>query len=79
MNLPLAIWFSFVSILAYIVFVDPNVSVYIELLVKQGIQYFRRAKFFLTENPDLPWVRWRIDRNSYEMAKLLRKELNMED
>lgn len=72
-----AIWFTVLGLSVYICTVDPNVPLFLSLLGRSLNPKLRGALFLVWENPDLPWVRWRIRLHYNKQARLLRRELGL--
>jgi len=67
--------FSIFAIVVAMMIVDPNVGLYIDLIVKNASVQFRKFKWIMLNNPDNPIVRWMIWRRSYKIAEQLQKEM----
>lgn len=76
---PYTIWVTFIGITIYICVVDPNVPVFLSLHGHRLKAKVKGLRFLLWENPDLPWVRWRIQLHYDRQARILRKELGLPD
>lgn len=77
MTIASTVWLTAFGVVAYIFLIDPNVPLFINLLSQGAGVKLRRVKFFVWENPDLPWVRWRIEKHWNRQARILRKELGL--
>ena len=73
-NPALLTWLLLGGVLAYVVAVDDNVYPWLVLNSKIIGIWFKRQWFKLRYNPDSPWMRWSIDRNSDLIAKQLLQE-----
>ena len=73
-NPALLTWLLLGGVLAYVVAVDDNVYPWLVLNSKIIGIWFKRQWFKLRYNPDSPWMRWSIDRNSDRIAKQLLQE-----
>jgi hypothetical protein len=74
MNLAAFTWLTLGALLVYIVVQDPGVYEWMVLQSKLLGIWFQRKWFLIRYNPDSPWVRWEIRRNSERIAKELTKE-----
>ncbi len=74
MTLSALTWFTVGAILIYLVAQDPKVYTWLVLQSKVLTTEIRRRAYMIRYNPDMPWVRWEIDRNADKMAKEIMKE-----
>lgn len=74
MNLAMWVWLTLGVVLVYISAVDENAVTWLVLLSKSAGVWVQRRWFLIRYDPDSPWVRWTIDRNSRRIAKELLKE-----
>lgn len=77
MTLISTVWLTAFGVVAYIFLIDPNVPLFLTLLSQGAVAKLGRAKFLVWDNPDLPWVRWRIHYYYARQARLLRRELGL--
>jgi hypothetical protein len=75
MNLATLTWFTIGACLVYAVAVDENVFPWLVLQVKLLKVWAERQWFRLRYNPDSPWVRYEIKRNSEKLAREIMKEI----
>ena len=79
MNIAALAWFTIGACLVYAVAVDENVFTAL-VLASRGITiWLQRQWFKVRYNPDLPWVRYGIERNAKKMADELLKEYKNND
>jgi hypothetical protein len=74
MTLPTLTWFTLGAILIYLVAQDPKVYTWLVLQSKLLTTEIRRRAYMIRYNPDMPWVRWAVERNANRMAKEMLKE-----
>lgn len=74
MNIATLTWFTVGACLVYIVAQDPNVYDWLVLQSKRLRLEVERLWFRVRYNPDSPWVRYEIKRNSERLAKEILKE-----
>ena len=75
MTLPTLTWFTLGAILIYLVAQDPKVYTWLVLQSKLLTTEIRRRAYMIRYNPDMPWVRWEIDRNANRIAREIQKEI----
>jgi len=74
MTLSTLTWFTLGAILIYLVAQDPKVFTWLVLQSKILSTEIQRRAFMIRHNPDMPWVRWEINRNANRLAKEIQKE-----
>ncbi len=74
MNLATLTWFTIGACIVYAVVVDENVFPWLVLQSKLLKVWVERQWFRLRYNPDSPWVRYEIKRNSEKLAREIMKE-----
>ena len=62
--------------LAYVFAVDDNVAPFVVLQFKRLGLSARRAIWMAQNNPDLPWVRYSINRRAWRIAEELQQSFN---
>jgi hypothetical protein len=82
MSVPTAAWLGFFSIVVYVLIADINAQDYLSLYLTFLNQKLRKFLYSLKWNPRYPWARLWIkhvaSRNSRENARLLVKELGLD-
>jgi hypothetical protein len=74
MNLATLTWFTIAACIVYAVVVDENVFPWLVLQSKLLKVWLERQWYLLRYNPDSPWVRYEIKRNSEKLAREIMKE-----
>ena len=75
MNLATLTWFTIGACIMYAVVVDENVFPWLVLQSKLLKVWAERQWFRLRYNPDSPWIRYEIKRNSEKLAREIMKEI----
>ena len=75
MTLPTLTWFTLGAILIYLVAQDPKVYTWLVLQSKLLTTEIRRRAYMIRYNPDMPWVRWAVERNANRIAREIQKEI----
>jgi len=78
MSTSFLIWLTIVGFLSYVLYRDPNVTAYILLQNQNFSAKLGRLKYFITNNPNFFWVRWRISRNTDRAARNLGRDLGVD-
>ena len=74
MSLSTLTWFTIGACIVYAVAVDENVFPWLVLQSKLLKVWIERQWYRLRYNPDSPWVRFEIKRNSYKLAREIMEE-----
>jgi len=75
MNISTLTWFTIGACLVYAVAVDANVYPWLVLQSKRLRIEVTRRWYMVKYNPDSPWVRYRVKRNSDRLAKEILNEI----
>ena len=75
MSLATLTWFTIGACIVYAVAVDENVFPWLVLQSKLLKVWLERQWYRLRYNPDSPWVRFEIKRNSDKLAREIMKEI----
>jgi len=75
MSLATLTWFTIGACIVYAVAVDENVFPWLVLQSKLLEVWLERQWYRLRYNPDSPWVRFEIKRNSDKLAREIMKEI----
>ena len=75
MSLATLTWFTIGACIVYAVAVDENVFPWLVLQSKLLKVWLERQWYRLRYNPDSPWVRYEIKRNSDKLAREIMKEI----
>jgi hypothetical protein len=75
MSLATLTWFTIGACIVYAVVVDENVFPWLVLQSKLLKVWLERQWYRLRYNPDSPWVRYEIKRNSEKLAREIMKEI----
>lgn len=75
MTLSTLTWFTLGAIVIYLVAQDPKVFTWLVLQSKILTNEIERRYYMVRFNPDMPWVRWEINRNADRLAKEIQKEI----
>jgi hypothetical protein len=75
MSLATLTWFTIGACIVYAVVVDENVFPWLVLQSKLLKVWLERQWYRLRYNPDSPWVRYEIKRNSDKLAREIMKEI----
>jgi|APGre2960657423_1045063.scaffolds.fasta_scaffold55777_3 hypothetical protein len=69
-------WFGIFIFVTYLILTDHSVAYAVTLLPKIIRFQYEKQKWWLWNNPQMPWAKFLIWRNSLQIAKSLEKELN---
>jgi hypothetical protein len=72
------VWVTLIAVFTYAASRDSNVITYLFLLSERLRSLLLKVKYYLTQNPDHFWVRWRISKNADKDARKLSKELGLD-
>lgn len=68
--------FTVFAVLAYMIIVDKNVAIFIELMIKFAWVQIKRAWWIVRFHPANPIPRWTLNWRVNRMVRKLEKELN---
>ena len=69
-------WLGLFLIIGYFVVTDKSLATFLVLTQKRIEIEYQKAKWWITQSPDNPIVKYMIWRRSMKLAEELRKELN---
>ena len=69
-------WLGIFLIIGYFVVTDKSLATFLVLTQKRIEIEYHKAKWWITQSPDNPIVKYMIWRRSMKLAEELRKELN---
>lgn len=72
---PLYIYFIIFFCIGYLVYTDPSIAVLADFLFKKVRFEYEKNKWWLLNNPKMPWAKFIIWRRALRNAKDLAKEL----